>query len=186
MKTISEVDAKAMAGKNAVKVILEAFASGDQLTDPIYMRIHYVNTRPGQEFYQKEPFVLVPIDYLVEKLTYACFMSAALDSDLALEISGSKWLTEQLDAVCKEMVPILAGRYGRQVEEAEVEDVYDNQEIQALGREVIQKLLGKDIPDGVNIQLIPLRSAEELEQILRGTGSQGGPRCDCPDCAGRR
>ncbi len=186
MKTISEADARAMTGRNAVKVILEAFASGDQLTDPIYMRIHYVNTRLGQEFYQREPFVLVPIEYLVEKLTYACFMSAALDADMALEISGPKWLTEQPDAVCREMVPILAGHYGRQVEEAEVEDVSDDQDLQALGREVIQKLLGKDIPDDVNIQLIPIRSADELEQILKGTGSQGGPRCDCPDCTGRR
>ncbi len=186
MKTISDANAKTMTGRNTVKVILEAFASGDQLTDPIYMRIHYVNTRPGQEFYQKEPFVLVPIDYLVEKLTYACFMSAALDADMALEISGPKWLTEQLDAVCKEMVPILAGRYGRQVEEAEADDACESQDLQTLGREVIQKLLGTDIPDGVNIQLIPIRSAEELEQILKGTGSQGGPRCDCPDCTGRR
>lgn len=186
MKTISEAGARAMTGKNAVKVILEAFASGDQLTDPIYMRIHYINTRPGQEFYQKEPFVLVPIDYLVEKLTYACFMSAALDADMALEISGPKWLTEQLDAVCKEMVPILTGHYGRQVEEAEIEDACESHDLQALGREVIQKLLGKDIPDGVNIQLIPIRNAEELEQILKGTGSQGGPHCDCPDCTGRR
>lgn len=192
MKTISEADARKLAGVDGAKIILEAFASGEQITDPIYMRLHYVNTRLDQDFYQKEPFIVVPIDCMVEKLNYACFMSAALKADLTLEISGPKWLTERLDAACKEIIPLMSQQYGMDVLETEPEDVSSDpvaDEVRVLGREVIQKILGKKIPAGVNIQLISIRNPEELEQFLTmlGTGSlKGGANCGCSDCTGTR
>jgi len=78
MKQLTETDAKVLAGISGAKVIVEVIAASEQPTEPLFMRLHYVNNREGQEFYQKEPMILVPLDYLVEKINYACFMSAAL------------------------------------------------------------------------------------------------------------
>ncbi len=192
MKTLNEAEARRITGENGARVILEAFASGEQMNDPIYMRLHFVNNRPDREFYQKEPFILAPIDYMVEKLSYACFMAAALGgADVALELSGPKWLTDQLDTISRTLVPFLSQQYGVDVEESDVEEFNPeaaptNNEAGPLGREVVQKLLGREIPEGTNIQVILIRSAEELEQILKGTGSQRRPHCDCPDCTGNR
>jgi len=177
MKQLTETDAKVLAGISGAKVIVEVIAASEQPTDPLFMRLHYVNNREGQEFYQKEPMILVPLDYLVEKINYACFMSAALGSDILLQVSGPKGFTDELEAAFKSLVPLMSQQYGLTVMDTFTEEVQEEDpsaEAQRLGREIVEKALGRRLPPGAEVQ------------ILKLTGSQQGGHCDCPDCAGHR